>query len=922
MVKKYIKAVFNILNKINKKAVLLAFFMIIFSLFVSFTPFQSAEEIKIPVQVAEAEDEPGPPPCVPHCGGCSCCWCDWKDCVGCDDESRIVDGYQEDRDASCTKHCCGPGTCNRTCWYDVESCGDGIQNGPEECDGNDPPPAQCLTNLSGNFPNDGMANAVSYDGRILCNKCFWTSYLDRDGDPSDSMTCIANPFVCPNSSARCDCSPVDGRTCTWQDSCTPIDWCGDGKINGPELYCDIHKDTGTVDFGGETCQSKICGDIDPTDAEDKSLHSKNPACAAQIFSGDLTCVNTCRHIYTVPGCNFPLHATGVDLSDDGLYVYVTDSSLWSLQMFPVSKPAVSTANPDRLESIFYLNTEPLSVDIVGKYAYVGAKGEFSVINTVQLNQPDAFPDPGPPYVFPPFRPKDPPFPFLEEQVLPTVATVLTLGLGHVNDVHIDGNYAYLAIGTEGAVGPAALQIINIANPLAPFAVGSFSFPNTITGVQSVDVSGDYAYVAYTDGNSGVGYFGYFDISDKTNPVLFKKTSISSSTSSIDISGNVACIDGFSTLNTVDITSPAVPAEVLTVDNINVGPSSPPNETFAIDIDDLGTTAYVSVKGIGLRAVDISNPEDISVGIVLAAPVGFPVIVDVIVDALGEYAYAADLNEGLLVFKTAEDCGNGVLDEFEVCDGEDLGGETCVSQGFTEGDLACNMFCNAFDTSGCLNVVPPACEGVVCDTPGLCEIGPGVCENAPDVFNVPICVYPDDPDICDILPPDPCLVGPGVCNKSDGKCYFQDNPILCDLDGDVCTGDRCVSPDGGLSGKCVAGSNICGGLVPCGRMVDDPATSWIDTDPCELCHVIMLFNQGMNFLLEMASIIAVLALVITGFLFITSAGNPERKNSAKTAFKWVIVGFLILFLSWLIVDFILSAWGFLDPLGGKWNVVCE
>lgn len=114
----------------------------------------------------------------------------------------------------------------------------------------------------------------------------------------------------------------------------------------------------------------------------------------------------------------------------------------------------------------------------------------------------------------------------------------------------------------------------------------------------------------------------------------------------------------------------------------------------------------------------------------------------------------------------------------------------------------------------------------------------------------------------------------------------------------------------------------GGLVPCGREWDDPNTSWDDTDSCEFCHGIMLLNQGMNFLMKIAGVVAVLALIITGFLFITSAGNPERKNNAKTTFKWVIVGFLILFLSWLLVDFFLSAWGYLDPLGGEWNVVCD
>ena len=46
------------------------------------------------------------------------------------------------------------------------------------------------------------------------------------------------------------------------------------------------------------------------------------------------------------------------------------------------------------------------------------------------------------------------------------------------------------------------------------------------------------------------------------------------------------------------------------------------------------------------------------------------------------------------------CGNGVIDPPEVCDGTNLGGATCVSQGFDGGSLACTGDCLTFDTSAC------------------------------------------------------------------------------------------------------------------------------------------------------------------------------------------------------------------------------
>ncbi|HEX9942187.1 MAG TPA: DNRLRE domain-containing protein [Thermoanaerobaculia bacterium] len=48
------------------------------------------------------------------------------------------------------------------------------------------------------------------------------------------------------------------------------------------------------------------------------------------------------------------------------------------------------------------------------------------------------------------------------------------------------------------------------------------------------------------------------------------------------------------------------------------------------------------------------------------------------------------------------CGNGVKESGEACDGADLGGQTCQSQGFSSGTLACNANCT-FNTSGCTNL---------------------------------------------------------------------------------------------------------------------------------------------------------------------------------------------------------------------------
>ena len=48
------------------------------------------------------------------------------------------------------------------------------------------------------------------------------------------------------------------------------------------------------------------------------------------------------------------------------------------------------------------------------------------------------------------------------------------------------------------------------------------------------------------------------------------------------------------------------------------------------------------------------------------------------------------------------CGNGVREApQEICDGADLGGETCMSRGWASGTLACTPDCTWFDFSGCI-----------------------------------------------------------------------------------------------------------------------------------------------------------------------------------------------------------------------------
>lgn len=204
-----------------------------------------------------------------------------------------------------------------------------------------------------------------------------------------------------------------------------------------------------------------------------------------------------------------------------------------------------------------------------------------------------------------------------------------------------------------------------------------------------------------------------------------------------------------------------------------------------------------------------------------------------------------------------------------------------------------IFCLALFGAGSMASAPlpppPICYGVICNTPGLCQAGIGKCV---------------------------------ATSLTDYVCSYNDDPDPCDLDNNICTLDVCKSSDGNFSSSCIATNlDACEGIVPCGRMIDNPKTNWNETAPCEFCHLVLILNRVMNFLMELAAAVSLLAIIITGLLFITSAGNPEIKNKAKTSLKWIIIGLIIVFLAWLLIDFLFSAWGYLDPLGGKWNVIC-
>jgi len=137
----------------------------------------------------------------------------------------------------------------------------------------------------------------------------------------------------------------------------------------------------------------------------------------------------------------------------------------------------------------------------------------------------------------------------------------------------------------------------------------------------------------------------------------------------------------------------------------------------------------------------------------------------------------------------------------------------------------------------------------------------------------------------------------------------------------------VSDGIGGTGSCSAAANVMEckkGLVPCGRHCDvNPAiTSYDESEPCTLCHLILMTQLIMDFLFKIAAVVAAFFIAVSGVMYLVAAGRPEMMTLAKTTLKLTLLGFSLIFIAWIMVDTILTMFGYIDPLGdGSWHIMC-
>ncbi len=87
-----------------------------------------------------------------------------------------------------------------------------------------------------------------------------------------------------------------------------------------------------------------------------------------------------------------------------------------------------------------------------------------------------------------------------------------------------------------------------------------------------------------------------------------------------------------------------------------------------------------------------------------------------------------VRRGILFTPASAECGNGIRETGEACDGSDLGGFTCATLGFTTGTLSCNDQCR-LDTSGC--VANSVCGNGILEAGEECDNGTANSDTTPD-----------------------------------------------------------------------------------------------------------------------------------------------------------------------------------------------
>jgi hypothetical protein len=197
--------------------------------------------------------------------------------------------------------------------------------------------------------------------------------------------------------------------------------------------------------------------------------------------------------------------------------------------------------------------------------------------------------------------------------------------GPTQGLAVQGNYAYIGVGPR-------LVVVDISNPANPIQVGASAVLDDF--VLGVAVSETFAYVA-----AGGAGLQLLDIANPLAPTMIGAWNFKGMTEGVAVANGVAYVaNGPYGLRVLDVSNPAAPVELAHAFEMN----------YAYDVTISGRYAYLAAAGAGLLIADISNPAyPVELGAYDTPGYAHAVTVS------GGLAYVADQWGGLKVINVAD-----------------------------------------------------------------------------------------------------------------------------------------------------------------------------------------------------------------------------------------------------------------------------
>jgi len=146
------------------------------------------------------------------------------------------------------------------------------------------------------------------------------------------------------------------------------------------------------------------------------------------------------------------------------------------------------------------------------------------------------------------------------------------------------------------------------------------------------------------------------------------------------------------------------------------------------------------------------------------------------------------------------------------------------------------------------------------------------------------------------------------------------PETCDdgVDNDGDTLIDCSDPDCSTDPACAGGTSALLPLVRCGNE-GQPA--------CTLCHLFETANRIFIFVRNISFIIGGLMLVVGGIMMLISGSSVRQLDLAKKIIKNVIIGLVIIMLSFIVITSILATFApgsatMFNLKGGTFEIDCN